>query len=201
MKRKAIVALLALAGVAIAVIAAPWRTSAVGPDSRGSRVRHYDTTGAWTYRMAFPEYPEMGEMLGCQFISPEVQGRSGSVVRIPNADPSFFGMFPEATTTTDFIGHRVRTGPNSWDAMWIGYGCAAPAVPWVFGEVVYIAIMREKQSCSEDGRVLNEPYIMEVYTADQDTDPMDGFPDAGQEPVYYSEGEVTGYRLPILPLP
>ncbi|MDP2897090.1 MAG: hypothetical protein Q8Q12_11125 [bacterium] len=136
MKRKTIIGLSALAGVAIAVFAAPWRTSAVGPQSSCFRVPRYDTTGVWTFRRV------ADGMLSYQVISPEVNGRSTSIIGIPNMDPTFFGMFPDVTTMTDYVGHRVRTGPNSWDATWIEYGCAAPDQPGLYGEVVWIGIMR-----------------------------------------------------------
>lgn len=175
----------------------------------------YGSAGVWTFRE--PLGPEGQEgMLGLDIISPEENGKSLCVLKVANADPTIFGMFPDATTRTDFNGQRVRTGPNTWDYTYVGYGTAGAHEPG-FGEIVWIMVFTGTMTVTDSGTTLKIPGHAKIYSGredpdfvfpwggeplalhDQDTNPRDGFPDADEEPIFETDFEVTETRLPMLP--
>ncbi len=178
-------------------------------------LRPYGSAGVWTFRE--PLGPEGQEgMLGFEVISPEENGKSVCVLKVANADPTLFGMFPDATTRTDFVGQRIRTGPDTWDYTYVGYGTTGVHDPG-YGQIVWIMVFTGTMTATDSGTSLTIPGHLKVYSGrenpdfefpwggeplalhDQDTDPRDGFPDADEEPIFETDFEVTETRLPMLP--
>jgi hypothetical protein len=170
-----------------------------------------DPRGIWTGRQARGAAGEE-QMAWVEVVGEEKHGTSPVVMKVLNPDPALFGLFPDVTTRTDSVGSWLRTGPNTWDYTYIGYGTTGTHEPG-YGDVVWMLVYRGTATATDANTIVatglaeiysgrddpNHPVFGELH--DQDTDPRDGFPDADEEPLYSGAFEVTEYRLPMLPPP
>ena len=116
MKVKRNVALRAI-GLVVLFFAAGWAVVTGMEDN--NVLRPFGSTGVWTAR--HPLGPEGQEgMLSTDILSPEENGKSFAVLKVANADPTLFGMFPDATHRTDLVGQRISTGPDTWEYTYVG---------------------------------------------------------------------------------
>lgn len=170
-----------------------------------------DPPGIWTGRQTRGPAGEE-QMAWVEVIGEEKNGMSTVVMKLPNPDPALFGMFPNATTRTDSVGTWLRTGPNTWDYTYIGYGTTGTHDPG-YGDVVWMLVYRGTATAI-DANTIVATGRAEVYSGrddpehplfgpihDQDTDPRDGFPDADEAPLFSADFEVTEMRMPMLPVP
>ncbi len=116
-----------------------------------------------------------------------------------NANPTFFGTFPEAEFSTNWITLTVRTGRNTCTSTMIVYSTRQGDGP--VSETVLIGVGISKWTLT--GPATNDGTTMySVYMADQDAD-GDGLPDEGQVPVICQEFTFTSRRpqmmLPCVP--
>ena len=170
-----------------------------------------DPRGIWTGRQ---ERGAAGEeqMAWVEVIGEEKNGISPVVMKVLNPDPALFGMFPDVTTRTDSVGTWLRTGPNTWDYTYIGYGTTGTHDPG-YGDVVWMLVYRGTATATDADTIIAAGRA-EVYSGrddpshpmfgpihDQDTDPRDGFPDADEAPIFSTEYEVPEMRMPMLPVP
>jgi len=109
------------------------------------------------------------------------------------ADPTLFGMFPEADNRRNAVGGGVRIGPKTWHVTWIQYGSRGL-------ELQYMLLYCALETFSDDGETMFMEYTVECYLPENDAD-GDGFPDEGEVPFATSTGgSVTLNRVPIRPL-
>ena len=170
-----------------------------------------DPRGIWTGRQ--PAGAEGEEQLDwVEVIGEEKDGISTGVMKVLNADPALFGLFPDASTRTDSVGPWLRTGPNTWNYTYITYGTTGTHEPG-YGDIVWMMVYRgtvtatDADTLSVWGRAdiysgredPNHPVFGELH--DQDANPRDGFPDADEAPIYSADFEVTEHRMPVLPMP
>jgi hypothetical protein len=166
---------------------------------------YYDPAAVWTYR----DVPVFGGITAVEYHSPEENGTSLAVVNRPMHDPTLNGLFPDVTYRSPCIGNRIRTGPSTWESTLVGYG--RTAVP---GEIAYILTATRTETILADGTMQivghaklysgrdtpdDSPHPVFGALHDQDTEPRDGQPDAGEEALWEGDFEKIGYRL--LPLP
>jgi sugar lactone lactonase YvrE len=167
-----------------------------------------DPKGTWTARQPRGAAGEEG-LAWVQVIGAEQNGSSTVVMKILNPDPTVFGMFPDATTRMDSVGSLLRTGPNTWNYTFIGYGTTGTHEPG-YGDIVYIQIDRGTATAADSDTIIASGHV-EIYSGrddpynsaihDQDTDPRDGFPDADESPIFSGDYVLSEYRMPMLPPP
>jgi hypothetical protein len=151
-------------------------------------------------------------MAWVEVIGEEKNGMSTVVMKVLNPDPVLFGMFPDVTTRTDSVGTWLRTGPNTWDYTYIGYGTTGTHEPG-YGDVVWMLVYRGTATATDADTIVATGRA-EVYSGrddashpmfgalhDQDTNPRDGFPDADEVPIFSTDYEVPEMRMPMLPVP
>ncbi len=169
-----------------------------------------DPRGVWTGRLPRGTAGEE-QMAWVEVVGEEKNGISPVVMKVLNPDPALFGMFADVTTRTDSVGTWVRTGPNTWDYTYVGYGTTGTHEPG-YGDVVWILVYRGMAMATDSDTIIasgraevysgrddpNHPVFGEIH--DQDTDPRDGFPDSDEEPIFSTEYEVPEHRMPMLPL-
>lgn len=170
-----------------------------------------DPRGIWTGRQTRGEAGEE-QMAWVEVVGEEKDGKSTVVMKVLNPDPALFGMFPEATTRTDSVGPWVRTGPNTWDYTYIGYGTTGTHEAG-YGDVVWMLVYRGTVTATDANTIVatgraemysgcdNPSHPMFGALHDQDTDPRDGFPDADEDPLFATDFEVMEYRMPMLAAP
>lgn len=166
-----------------------------------------DPRGIWTGRM--PRVTTGEEQLAhTQMIGEEKNGISSIVMTVLNPDPTYFGMFPDATTRSDSLGTFFRTGPNTWNYTLISYGTRANATG--YDDIIWIQIDKGTATATDSDTIIatgrvelysgrdypNHPVFGTIH--DQDTDPRDGFPDTDEEPIFSTDYEVPQYRMPML---
>jgi hypothetical protein len=114
MRKKRIIALLALAGIVAVVLAAPWRTSALG--WHPPRPWRCELEGSWVFKVE-PPY----DCLITATYLPEspANDRVAFTFDFVDSDPLFPGVeYPQMTAR----GEAIRTGPTTFEAHWILYG-------------------------------------------------------------------------------
>ncbi len=122
--------------------------------------------------------------------------RYGGVLWQVNANPTFFGMFPENTGGSQFwVTESVRVAPNTYETDMICFNTQA-----VEGQLDQIAgIGIAKNTWTITGPDTNEGQaILSSYVGGQDTD-GDGLPDEGQEPILCTPFPFTSKRLGAMP--
>jgi hypothetical protein len=137
--------------------------------------------------------------------------RMTAVVKYANISPvgPGFPLFPTTEFRTDLVGNLVRTGPNTWDFTWIGYGVEKPPpdqAPNLYAwPLTYIIVMSGTQTFTNNGDLATYNIAMGIWVPEDDVNPVDGVPDEGVEPFFstpnYPEPvfAVTGTRLPVVP--
>jgi predicted ester cyclase len=123
-------------------------------------------------------------------------------VKFVNEVASLPGV-PAIDYVSQFIGEAVKTGLNTYEYTVVCYAATHQDEPGQRrGQVKVIAtITGRAEMLGPDQRYDTQMY--KWFTADQDVDPADGFPDAGQEPVL-TLGPFAGdafTRVPLVPLP
>ncbi len=182
-------------------------TSEIGDPNDPNEV---DASGIWTGRL--PRWTEGEEQLThTQLISEEKNGISSIIMKVHNPVPDRFGMFPDVVAWSDSMGTLERTGPNTWNYTLISYG-TAEAPENGYGEIIYIQLDRGTATVTDNNTMIANG-LAEFYSGhdyyhhwfgnvhDQDVDPRDGFPDAGEEPIFSADYEVPQYRMPMLQPP
>lgn len=107
--------------------------------------------------------------------------------------PTLFGLFPEAETTTHFIGDSAVTGHDTGAFTVLHYGLKkGTSGP----EIVYIVVDGGTISQKAPGK-LEVLHTLAVYLPTQDHD-GDGLPDAGELPKYCLPVPSLDTRLPIV---
>ncbi len=216
MTRKRAILLAAITGLAALAIAVPWST-VTGKD-------HGDDGPAGLCK---PGGVYLGKDAGgatwSQTIVPcdPAGNRMTTIAKFANISPVFSmgpGVLPWFPTTeyrTDFIGDLIRTGRNTWDFTWIGYGVEKPEDPPTYPgyawPLTYIMVGNGTQTFSDCGDHVTLNFrsvkIWEVDVQsgiDPDVNPADGYPDEGVEPTFsllppgavYTE---TATRAPVVP--
>jgi hypothetical protein len=109
---------------------------------------------------------------------------------------TLFGMFPDAAMETTHLGHTVRANNGAYDTSMVGYGLAAPASPELLGEVVYISVLTNRVTFTDDNTLEGEG-THAFYLPFTDGD-GDGLPDEGQEPALCFPYTMTATRVPLL---
>jgi sugar lactone lactonase YvrE len=166
-----------------------------------------DASGIWTGRL--PRWTEGEEQLAhTQLISEEKNGISSIIMKVHNPVPDRFGMFPDVVAWSDSMGTLERTGPDTWNYTLISYGTAEMPENG-YGEIIYIQLDRGTATVTDNNTMIANG-LAEFYSGhdychhwfgnvhDQDTDPRDGFPDAGEEPIFSADYEIPQYRMPML---
>jgi hypothetical protein len=184
MRRKRIIALLALLGIVAVVLASPWRSAARVP-----------APNCWWKPPFKPSGTYIG-LLGTPY---------RWIFTIIPGDPSgntFTAIFEYAEDEEDFtrtndVFTAVRTGRNSYDMTSVHY--QTEGGPFTEGEVVAIVVTSGPVTFSEGGDIMTFSGAFATFLPEQDAD-MDGFPDDGQEPVFcFESGPVQGKRLHVIP--
>ncbi len=204
-KRRLVMAVVVVA--AAMVLAASWNVVTGESDDANA----CDPRGIWTGRQARGPAGEE-QMAWVEVIGEEKNGISPVVMKVLNPDPALFGLFPDVTTRTDSVGSWLRTGPDTWDYTYIGYGTTGTHEPG-YGDVVWMLVYRGTATATDADTIIatgraevysgrddpNHPVFGHVH--DQDTDPRDGFPDADEAPIFSTDFEVMERRMPMLPPP
>ncbi len=122
--------------------------------------------------------------------------RFGGVLWQVNANPTFFGMFPENTGGSQFwVTESVRVAPNTYETDMICYN--TQAVEGLLEQVAGIGI--SKNTWTITGPDTNEGQaVLSSFMGGQDAD-GDGLPDEGQEPVICTPFSFTSRRVTALP--
>ena len=152
--------------------------------------------------------------------------RFTSVAQGINGDPTFMGLFPDATQLATQVGTIVRTGARTYDFTAIQYFSKPPGPGTVFGtfergQVLYFFVnsgtieLQDANTMSivetlsfyskvdrgtVDHPVFNMWGITELHNQDKDNGGIgDGLPDAGEAPFlcFPPEASVTK-RLPLM---
>jgi len=107
-------------------------------------------------------------------------------------------LFPKATAVTGSIGTARRSGPDTYNLKWIGYGTrpATGETSWFRAEIQYIMVQESVIECRGD--TIIERGMFHAYSAiddptmvipgllngvtNQDKD-RDGFPDPKEKPI------------------
>jgi steroid delta-isomerase-like uncharacterized protein len=123
-------------------------------------------------------------------------------VKFVNEVASLPGL-PPIDYVSQFIGEAVKTGLNTYEYTVVCYAAVQQDEPGQRrGQVTVIAMITGRaELLDHDHRYDTQMYMW--FTADQDVDPADGFPDEGQEPVL-TLGPFAGdafTRVPLVPLP
>jgi len=122
--------------------------------------------------------------------------RYGGVLWQVNANPTFFGTFPEFTGGSQFWAtETVRLAPNTYETGMIVY--STKPVEGLLDQVASIGVVTGTWTIT--GPDTNEGQsTLSSYLAGQDAD-GDGLPDAGQEPIACTPFPFTSKRVKIMP--
>jgi len=205
MNSKRNIVIIVMIGVTVLVLASPWNIVTGGNGDSPE----CNPTGIWSAR--HPRGAEGEEQMAwVEMVAEEKNGISAVVMKTLNPDPTLSGMFPEATTRTDSVGQWIRTGPNTWDHTYIGYGTTGVHEPG-YGKIIWMLVYKGTITATDSNTIVaggraeiysghddpNHPMFGEIH--DQDTDPRDGFPDPDEEPIFSTDFEVIESRMPVLP--
>lgn len=150
-EKKRSIAVVVIIGLTALLLAGPWGIVAGDDDGRarckpGGAYIGKDSGGAtWSQTIA-PCDPACNRMTG--------------VVKFANISPvgpagTSYPLFPTTEFRTDFVANLIRTGRNTWDFTWIGYGVQKPteygyALPLTF--IMGAGLVLRSHSCQS-------PYI------------------------------------------
>lgn len=149
--------------------------------------------GTWIVTVPSP----MGNLTFLHVIAPpDASGRHSGVVWQVNANPTFFGTFPEFTGGGQFwASETVRTGPNSYETGMVVYGTLP--VEGLLEQIGSMSVANITWTIT--GPDTNEGQaILSTYVASQDAD-GDGLPDESQEPTICTPFPLTSKRMKIMP--
>jgi N-acetylneuraminic acid mutarotase len=123
-------------------------------------------------------------------------------VKFVNEVVSLPGL-PPLDYVSQFIGEAMKTGRNTYEYTVVGYAAIQQEEPGQRrGQVRVIAMITGRSELLDrDYRYDTQIYMW--FTADQDVDPADGFPDEGQEAIMTLGpfGQDAFRRVPLVPLP
>jgi hypothetical protein len=188
MRKKRIIALLALAGIVAVVLAAPWRTSALG--WHPPRPWRCELEGTWvgdstihdnTFAITFSPAGAANRYLGFTI---------DAVNFDPRVDTPLGWAFPDVSALQNmaFPGNLVRTGPRTFDYSAIWYATDENR------QLVCIWAVYDGKAESMDANTYEDSHTWLIFSAreqvspvfglllDQDADD-DGLPDPGEIPV------------------
>lgn len=169
---------------------------------------YYDNVTFMTQMTEPPEYSPAGNWVGTtptpvgnitflHTVSPQVElgGPFAGYMTMSNKNPTYFGMFPDADASSDWLTITVWKGRNSVESTMLRYGTKKGE--GLLAETVYIFIAHVSWTLT--GPNTNEgTALAAVYLPEQDAD-GDGFPDPGEEPVDCSPFAFTSRRLTMMP--
>jgi len=184
----------------------------------------YDVAGVWMGGDAAIPGVYTQPLLTTTVVSPaDPSGhRFTSVAQGINGDPSFMGLFPEATQLATQVGTLIRTGPRTFAVTAVQYFVKPPEPgtelfgTWDRGEVQYFFVssgtvtMLDANTRQEEGtlafyskvdRAVIDPVftwifgITELHNQDRDND---GLPDPGEVPFVCFPSSAITKRLPLL---
>jgi predicted ester cyclase len=123
-------------------------------------------------------------------------------VKFVNEVVSLPGL-PPIDYVSQFVGEAVKTGLNTYEYTVVCYAATQQEEPGQRrGQVRVIAMITSRAELIDyDHRYDTQMYMW--FTADQDVNPADGFPDEGQDPIITLgpfEGDAFT-RVPLVPLP
>jgi steroid delta-isomerase-like uncharacterized protein len=168
----------------------------------------YDAMGLMQQLTAAPEWPPqgtwivtvpspMGDLTFLHVIAPaDSSGRHSGVLWQVNANPTFFGTFPDFTGGAQFWAtETVRTAPNTYETGMVVYNTLP--VEGLLEQIGSIGVANVTWTIT--GPDTNEgEAILSTYLADQDAD-GDGLPDEGQEPTICTPFPFTSKRFKTMP--
>ncbi len=181
MTRKRIIALLSLMGIVAVALAAALtvqgkpRSSRAPFKPRGAYVGLLGTPYRWMFTI-IPDDPS-----GNTFTA---------IMEYAEAEEDF--------NRTNDVFTAVRTGKNTYDITGVQYHTEGG--PFLTGEVVAIVVSSGPLTFSDDGNIMTWSGTFASFLPEQDIDPMDGFPDEGEEPFFcFASGPVQGKRVQVIP--
>lgn len=158
--------------------------------------------GAWILSAAGP--PGLQTLVGVATLTPmSPTGRQLSFFAAPvnPLRPLAPGLLSNTDSVSPSVGLATRKAPAVYDLKWVSYGVDMPPIG-VFdrGEVQYILMIHSEIVCQAD--TMTETGLVSVYSAttvgpfgDQDDDPEDGMPDAGEAPMAEAPFQFVYRRL------
>jgi inhibitor of cysteine peptidase len=123
--------------------------------------------------------------------------RFSSTMQPVNENPTHFGLFPEADRATNWTGHLVQSGPQSYQGTFVSYLTrmtkpGAGAVP--LAETVAILLLTTTLELNDSNTTWTGEATIAAYQASQDAN-QDGLPDDDQTPLDCSSFTCTAKRL------
>ncbi len=152
--------------------------------------------GAWINIIPIPG---LGDIVSEWTVSPQDLGGTNftSVVRVAKPEPTVFGSFPDADHQSDHIGQTVKTGLNTYESTFVGYGTKKAELPGMLPEIVYISVLYGKGQLIDENTMEGEgTHAFYLPSADADGD---GLPDEGQEPIACFPYTITSKRVGLMP--
>jgi hypothetical protein len=185
MRRKRIIALLALVGIVAVVLAAPWRTSAHGwPCWKPRRC----IAGAWI--LSWPVPPGVEPLMITETLTPLDSSGNKLVYWARGVNPMFAlaPLFPESDFGGDAVGTFVKSGWNTYDFTMITHLGKSLGLD-ARGVVQYFWVYSGTAECTDANTMVKDGTLAFFSAMDvpafglhnQDVN-KDGFPDKGEEP-------------------
>lgn len=203
-KKKRNIVLLGIIGLTALMLTAPWRIVAgynegydgilkTKSDMPESGWAGWPVEGVWIVVVPTPagnitmlHTLDSQDPMGAQFTT---------VIQQVNKNPTFFGMFPEADSASEWVGQTIKKGRNSYETTMLIYGTKEGQGP--LAEIVHIEVCNANWEIIERNRIEGEATVA-VYLADQDGD-FDGLPDEDQEPIICAYYTYSAKRLQPIP--
>ena len=159
-------------------------------------VQEWPIAGAWINIIPIPD---LGVIVSEWTVSPQDLGGTNftSVVRVAKPEPTVFGSFPDADHQSDHIGQTVKTGLNTYESTFVGYGTKKAELPGMLPEIVYISVLYGKARLIDENTMEGEgTHGFFLPSADADGD---GLPDEGQKPIACFPYTITSKRVGLMP--
>jgi hypothetical protein len=170
-----------------------WAYDAMGMVQQLTAAQEWRPHGTWIVTVPSP----MGDLTFLHVIAPaDSSGRHSGVLWQVNANPTFFGTFPDFTGGSQFWAtETVRTAPNTYETGMLVYNTLP--VEGLLEQIGSIGVANVTWTIT--GPDTNEgEAILSTYLADQDAD-GDGLPDEGQEPTICTPFPFTSKRFKTMP--
>jgi hypothetical protein len=196
MTRKRIVALLGIAGIAVAVLAVTLGVHGKPgkPDDSGPGC---SLAGSWMCVWDFP--PGVQPLVVTETLTPMDPTGKRLVYWSAGVNPMYalVPWYPESDFGGDGVGTFVRTGPNSYDftiVCHLGKSLGLDAR----GEVQYFWVFSGTALCTDENTMVKTGTLA-FFNADQDDNPQDGLPDEGEGPFFCVSIQWVSNRVQVIP--
>ena len=193
MAGKRTVALLGIAGIAVAVLAVT--IGAHGkPDDKGPGSC---LAGSWMLVWDVP--PGVEPLVGTETLTPTDPTGKRLVYWSAAVNPMFalVPWYPESDFAGDAVGTFVRTAPNSYDFTIVCHLGKSQGLD-ARGEVQYFWVFSGTALCSDENTMVKTGTLA-FFSADQDDNPQDGLPDDGEGPFFCIPVQWVSKRVPVIP--